>query len=424
MKNNTYQKSLEMILSHSQPLAREEVSFHQALGRVLAEDVLAKTNDPPAAKSAMDGFCLRASDTQNASADQPIIFPFSGALGAGHLPAEKLNQGSALRIMTGALLPEGADAVVKQEDTRLVGDQTIALETPLTPGENVIAQGRHMKLGEGMLFSGEWISPQVLGILAKLGKSHLQVHRQPRIALLAIGDELVAVDQPLKLGQLHVSNLYSMAASILQYGGIPQRLGVAKDDPNQIENLLRPYIPDLEPSGHSLPADIIITLGGSSRGDFDFAHTVFERLSATIHFRRTNLNLGPSTIFATLGNTLFFGLPGTPVPSWGAFELLLRPALLKMAGQAHWFHPLLQAHLTAKITARAGQSFFVPGWLAFETEGLPRVTPLRTQNIGTQPSALLANALIEVPENQTEVEEGVSVSVKWIGSGQTALSER
>ncbi|MBF0277869.1 MAG: molybdopterin molybdotransferase MoeA [SAR324 cluster bacterium] len=419
MKINTYQESLAQVLSSCRPLPVEIASFFEAMGRVLADDVCALDNDPPAAKSAMDGFCLRAFDTQAASPGSPIDLPVSGVLGAGHLPQERLDPGTALRIMTGALLPEGADAVVKQEDTSMPDERTVVLETPLTAGENVIAEGQHLRSGDQVLRSGDRVTPQALGMLAKLGISSLQVHQQPRVALLAIGDELLELTQPLKPGKLHVSNLYALEGSILQYGGISRRLGIARDDPDQIEDFLRPCLPESKSS--SLTSDIVVTLGGSSRGDFDFACEVFERLGAAIQFRRTQINLGPSTIFATKGSTLFFGLPGTPIPSWGAFELLMRPALLKLAGCSRWQHPCIQARLTDNIRAGTGPRYFVPGWLRFDSEGLAKVTPLRSKSSGTNPSALLANALIEVPEFQSELEKGTSVSVRSIGSDDNFL---
>lgn len=413
---NSYQESLQTILSRSAPLAPETVSFHAGLGRILAEDIVSEIEDPPAAKSAMDGYCLQAQITQQASSEHPLELPFSGALAAGHLPGENLIAGQAIRIMTGALLPRGADAVVKQEDVDFVGQKKISLKKPLQAGENVIAQGAHISMGQPILKAGLPITPQVLGMLAKLGKSQLQVYQQPRVAILAIGDELVEVGRPLQPGQLYVSNLYAMAAMIRQYGGIPQQLGIAKDDPHQIETLLRPYILPPDCPDNSAGCDLILTLGGSWKGDFDFAHTVLERLGAFIHFRSTAINLGPSTIFATLGKTLFFGLPGTPVPSWGAFELLMRPGLWKITGCSVLEHPRLPAQLATDLTAVAGSQCFFPGWLVFSSEGLPQVTPLRTRGTETMPSALLANVLIEVEEGKTALQRGEVVKVQWTNS--------
>ena len=412
---NSYQESLKVVLAHSQPLGKEMVSFHKGLGRVLAEAVVSPINDPPAALSAMDGFCLEAKSSQGASPSHPVILPFSDTLGAGHLPAKKLLSGQACRLMTGAILPQGADAVIKQEDV-VVEANTIALARGVQPGENIWAKGVHLEVGQPILQAGQRITPQTLGMLAKLGQSELCVYRQPRVALLAIGDELVEVGQPLQPGQLHVSNLYSMAATIGRSGGIPHRLGIVPDHPAQIEQMLHSVLASDLPE-NTPRCDMIMTLGGSSKGDFDFVHTVLERLDATIHFRKTALNLGPSTIFATLGNLLFFGLPGTPVPSWGAFELLMRPSFWKQAGRTVLEHPRLQAQLTTPLNATPNRQCFFPGWLVFTPQGLPTVTPLRTRATPTLPSSLMANALIEVEAGVAELEAGDSVWVQWVVLG-------
>ncbi len=364
-KINQFHESLEMILAHSHPLESEQISFQEALGRILAEDVIASRNDPPAAKSAMDGYCLRAKDTRSARTKCPIELPFSGVLAAGHHFSEKLIPGSALKIMTGSLLPEGADAVVKQEDIQETEKGTIVLKRPLQCGENVLRKGSHQRRGERVLRKGSPITPQTLGLLAKLGKVDLKAYCRPHVALLAIGDELVEPGKPLRTEQLYVSNLYSLSAAVQRYGGIPHRLGIARDDPEQIAQMLRPSLEDTQPFADSSLHHIIVTLGGSRHGTHDYAHAVLKTLGATIHFRETNINLGPSTIFATSGRRLFFALPGTPVPSWAAFELLLRPALWKMAGRIHLQHPLLQARLNAPLSTKGERrSFFRVGSLS------------------------------------------------------------
>ena len=414
-KSNLFHESLQTILEHSHPLTREQISFQEAQGRILAEDVIAMQNDPPAAKSAMDGYSLCAKDTHSAHAENPVELPYSGVLAAGHLSSEKISPGRTLKIMTGALLPAGADAVVKQEDIQVTQKGTIVVKRPLKSGDNVLQEGSHQKKGDLILLKGGRVTPQMLGMLAKLGKVDLQVYRRPHVALLAIGDELVQPGKPLQTGQLRVSNLYSLSAAVERYGGISHRLDIARDDPEHIEHLLRPSLEDMQPSSDSPPYDIIVTLGGSLRGDFDFAHTVLEKLGASIHFRRTEINLGPSTIFATRGNQLFFALPGTPVPSWAAFELLARPALWKMAGRIHLKHSLIQARLNSALTTKGGRLNFFPGWLTFTANGPPRVSPLKIRQTDSLPTSLLANSLIHAPAYPLELEEGTMVKVAWTG---------
>ena len=414
MKANSFQASLETVLAHSRPLAAEDISFHQALGRVLAEDVAAATDDPPAPKSAMDGFALRAADTRRAGAQAPATFKFSEVVGAGHLARGKAGKGRAVRLMTGALLPSGADAVVKQEDTRPAGEGAFSLIQPLEPGENVIPAGARLKKGETPLRAGEVIGPQALGMLASLNRTRLSVVRRPRVALLALGDELVELGQALGPGQLHVSHLYALEAKVGKYGGEPRRLGIAVDDPELILRLLEPRVADSGPE-NPLACEMVLTLGGSHGGDFDFAHHVLQALGAEVHFRRTRLSLGGSTLFATLGPRLLFGLPGTPVPSLGAFELLVRPALWRLAGRSELEHPRLQARLTAPVSAWPQATCFCPGWLSFDAAGQASVTPLRDRGQAGPRNGTLANALIEVPEGAAGLKLGEMAAVQWLG---------
>lgn len=427
MKVNSFDQSLQAVLSHSRALTSEAVSYRQAMGRVLAEDVVAQLDDPPAPKSRMDGFALRAADTRGATRRKPVLLKFSEVVGAGHTSRGSAARGRAVRLMTGALLPRGADAVVKQEDTQAAGQGAFQVSAPLQEGENVLAAGARMKKGVTLLRAGEVAGATQVGLMAGLGRVRLKVTRQPRVALLALGDELVEPGLPLKQGQLYVSNLHAIEAKVARYGGRPRNLGIAGDDPELIIRMLGPrLLTDGDGGDHPLACEMILTLGGSHGGDFDYAHHVLEALGATIHFRRTRLSLGGSALFATLGRTLLFGLPGTPVPSLGAFELLVRPALWRLAGRGQVNHPTLQARLTAPCSAWEGSKSFVPGWLEFTPGEPPRVTPLRDEGKGAGKGsgmgaanpprdATLANGLIDLPDGVQKLAAGELVDVMWLG---------
>lgn len=417
MISNSYAQSLKAVLSQSRPLPAEVVSYRQALGRVLAEAVVAGADDPPFPKSRMDGFALRAADTRGATRRKSITVKFTEVVGAGHAPRSRAVKGRAVRLMTGALLPKGADAVVKQEDTEPAGEGAFRIHQPLVAGENVLPAGARMKKGATLLYAGDVVGPAGVGLLAGLGKVRLAVRRQPRVVLLALGDELVEPGLPLKPGQLYVSNLHAIEARVVRYGGRPRNLGIAADNPEMILRLLRPRLMGAgEEVDRPLAAEVILTLGGSHGGDFDFAHQVMETLGATVHFRRTRLSLGGSALFASLGRTLLFGLPGTPVPSLGAFELLVRPALWRLAGRTELNHPILQARLTGAVSAMEGRANFVPAWLAFSPGEPPAVTPLREQGkSGPARDATLANGLIEMPGGVQRLPAGETVSVMWLG---------
>jgi molybdopterin molybdotransferase len=414
MKALPYATALETVLAHCAALPAETVAFDATAGRVLAASVRAAADDPPAPKSAMDGFALRASDTQAATAQAPAAFRYEEVVGAGHVRTAALPPGGAVRIMTGAWLPPGADAVAKQEDTHRLEDGRFALSAPLRAGENVIPRGGILRQGRLLLDAGSPVTPQGLGLLAGQGRAGYAVHRRPRVGLVALGDELVEPGRPLESGQLYVSNLYALEALCARYGAEPRRLGIAGDDPERIEAIVRGALG--EDAGHPQAAcDVVLTLGGSHQGDFDFADDVLARLGARLHFRRTLINMGGSTLFATRGPTLFFGLPGTPMASWLAFEVLVRPALWKLAGRARLERPRLQALLAEGLAARGGRTHFIPARLDYGGEGAPRAEPLARGMPLALPPSVLANALIHWPAEAEELPAGAPVPVELLG---------
>jgi len=413
----SFADALERVLTHVRPPTAERVPFDEAPGRVLAEPLVAQHDDPPAPKSAMDGFAVAAADTAGATPDAPLSFAWREVIAAGHAPTHPVGPGQAARIMTGALLPEGADAVVKQEDTLDRGDGAFALARPLRPGENVFPRGQRIAAGEELVPGGAVVTPQTLGVLASLNRPWVPVYRPPRVAVLALGDELVEVGRPLRSGQIHVSNLYVLAALARRYGAEVARLGVAPDDTAAIVPLLEARVrqADADPER---ACDVVVTVGGSMQGDFDVIDAVLHALGAHLHFRRTAVNLGRSTLFATAGETLLFGLPGAPMPAWGAFELLVRPALWKAAGRRDLSHPRVQAQLAASARLMPGRANFLPAWLEPDGHGPPRVYPLGRRRQADLPPDELANALICTDGERERLEPGSLVEVMWLGGSR------
>jgi molybdenum cofactor synthesis domain-containing protein len=407
-----YAEALEVVLSRCAALPVESVPFDAAAGRVLAEDARAAADEPPAPKSAMDGFALRAADTRGASPASPAAFRAAAVVGAGHVRAEAVPPGGAVRIMTGAWLPPGADAVAKQEDTQALADGRFALHAPLRPGENVIAQGAILAAGQLLLGAGRPVTPQALGLLAGQGRAAWPVFRRPRVGLLALGDELVEPGRPLGPGQLYVSNLYALEAACARYGAEPLRLGIAGDDPARIEALVRGALG--EGPGAGARCDVVLTLGGSHQGDFDYADDVLARVGARLHFRRTLINMGGSTLFATRERTLCFGLPGTPMASWLAFEVLVRPALWKLAGRADTERPRLPLPLAEALEARPGRTHFIPARVETGPQGA-RVVPLARGTPLALPPSVLANALIHWPPEAEALPAGAVLPVELLG---------
>jgi molybdopterin molybdotransferase len=410
MRANTYLESLETVLAATEEVGAEDVAFNEVTGRIPVVDVRALADDPPAPKSAMDGFALRAEETAEASPDKPVEFAYSEVVGAGHVARGAVPRQGAVRIMTGALMPEGTDAVVKAEETdagEAAGPSgTFHVFTPLRPGENVFACGSRIGTGDLLVPAGEPVSPQGLGLCAGQGLARVRVFRRPRIALLALGDELVQPGTPLQPGQIYVSNLHALEAEARREGAAVVNLGIAPDEPRRIEALLQPHAQG--------SADLVITLGGSHRGDFDFVGDVLERLGAAIRFQRTLIGWGGSTVFATRGATLFFGLPGTPLASWLAFEVLVRPALWKMAGRKRLDRRVLTAQLGATVIRRLGRTHFVPVRLSFDPGGPPLAQPLEERPRNGLPSSLLADGYILCPDGTERLEGGTLVPVTWL----------
>jgi molybdopterin molybdotransferase len=425
----SFDHALSRVLAEAAPLPVETVAFAEAERRVLAETLIADRDDPPHPKSAMDGYALVAGHTQGASTERPLAFQYQDVIGAGPLPNNRLRTFPlarvsddalpAVRIMTGALLPLGADAVVKLEDTH--GDasnpdtplHTFRIQRPLVAGENVIPPGARMAAGEVLLAAGEALGPQALGILATVHHPTVRVYRRPVVALLALGDELVDVGAPLELGHTPLTNLHVLTALVRRYGGIARSLGVAPDDPERIRTILATCL-EPDTARNAPPCDMVLTLGGSHGGDFDFAHAVLEKLGAYLRFDRVLMNPGASTLFATRGSTLFFGLPGTPATSWSAFETLVRPALWKLAGRHKLESPRLMARLAAPLSISTGRVKFVPCRLDLGGRE-PTAHPIEGRHPHEAPASLRADGLIRCPEGVPAPAVGAWVPVDWIG---------
>ena len=417
-----YDAALQCMLSNARPLDVERVPFEQAAARVLAEPIVANRDDPPALKSAMDGFALRSGDTFAATAARPVRFSYSQIIAAGSVPAEGLRTGStssddsvrtfpAVRIMTGAMLPDGADAVVKQEDVKADGPGRFTLCSRVSPLENTIPRGARMERGENLLAAGEVIGPQGLGILAMAHVDGILVHRRPIVAVLAIGNELVSPAQPLAPGKIPVSNLFVIGALARRYGAAVRIMEICPDDPAAIYDRLMGQL--LGQTSESVPCDLAITLGGTHRGDYDFIHEVLNRLKARVEFDRVAMSPGASTIFATLDHRLIVGLPGTPAASWIAFETLVRPALAKMSGQSQWLAPKIPAILSEPLTVARNRIQFVPCRLEWDG-GQYAAIPIRGRNIRESPASMRAQGIIRVDESLSDYAQGSLIPVDWI----------
>jgi len=395
------EEALEKVLSMFHPLEPEEVDLLDSLGRVLAEDVFADMDIPPLDNSAMDGYAVRAEDTKGASPENPRPLRIIHEVPAGYISEKAVEPGTAIRIMTGAPIPPGADAVVRFEDTRREGDIIYVLKE-VKPGAEIRRAGEDVKRGELKLPKGTLIRPAEIGMLAALGKKRVKVIRRPRVAILATGDELVDLGETPGPGKIRNTNTYSNAAQVIKYGGIPIILGIARDRREELAAKLR--------EGIEKGADLILTSGGVSVGDFDLVKEVLA-LEGEITFWQVRMKPGKPLAFGVLnGKVPLLGLPGNPVSVMVAFELFARPAILKMQGRTCLEKPTIEAILLDEIPHKDERRHFVRVMVERRGDGwYARLTG--AQGSGILTSMVKANGLAIIPEDWKRAEAGSKVKV-------------
>jgi molybdopterin molybdotransferase len=295
------------------PVCIESVPILDSIGRVLAENITLDFPHPPFDRSMRDGYALRAVDSIHA----PVILPLVGESAAGHPFCGTLQAGEALAIMTGAPVPPGADSVAMFEDVGLEGEGRIRISKPVRPGLNVAKIGSERQSGETVLHKGTILGGAELAILAVVGKSAVRVFSRPRVAILVTGDELAGMDQEPGRAEIRDSNSYMLWGQIISAGGLPVRLGIAKDQPDELRNCLE----------EGLGFDVLVVSGGVSKGKYDLVKPLLLELGAVLHFESLKLKPGKPAVFATAKGKYIFGLPGNPVSAFVTFELLARPLL-------------------------------------------------------------------------------------------------
>ena len=405
------EEALTRILAAIEPLAAETVALPDALDRVLAEDVHATLDLPPFANSSMDGFALHAADVSAATAQTPIVLTVTQDIPAGAASQETLGSGEAARIMTGALLPPGADAVVPVEATDAewqAGDEA-ALPTPVRirqavkPGDYVRSVGEDIHTGQLVLRAGSVLRPAEIGVLAALGMARVPVLRQPRVAILSSGDELVEVDAPLAPGQIRNSNSYVLEGLVRQQGGLPTRIPTARDT---LADVRRAFHAALE-----IQPDLIMSSAGVSVGAHDVVRTVLDELGE-VTLWRINLRPGKPLAFGQVQGVPFFGLPGNPVSAQVTFDVLVRPALNKLAGRPDRV-PLAEAVLAEDVPADGRLTYFRVS-LRRDAQGDLIASTTGTQSSGAMLSMVVADGLLIVPAGVSEAKAGQRFPVRLL----------
>jgi molybdopterin molybdotransferase len=404
----------QMVLDACPVLGSETVASVDAQGRVLAAPVLSGRTLPPADCSAMDGYAVRAEDLAGASESAPVELPVVYEVAAGGRGERPLATGEAARIFTGAPVPPGADAVVIQEDTS-VRDGRVEISVAPRPGENVRAAGEDIRCGDAVLEAGTLLGPAHLGVLASLGRSLVQVHQRPTVAILSGGDELVDPDGDAAGGRIVSSNTYSLAAQCREVGAEPINLGIARDNPEDLERLLR----------NGLRADFLVSSAGVSVGDHDYVRPVLGKLGCRLLFWGVLQKPGYPLTFGRFEEgtgPLVFGLPGNPVSAMVTFEQYIRPAIRKATGHRAWFRPVVRARLTETLTKKAGRLHFVRVRLGRKGSGI-EATVTGSQSSGVLRSMTLAQGLMIFPAEATEMRADSEVSVQVIDEQFFASSE-
>jgi molybdopterin molybdotransferase len=383
------------VLAACKTLSARDFEVSDALGLVLGEDVDAPGPVPPFANSAMDGYAVRAADVAGASADEPVRLRVIGTIAAGHAPDASVGAGEALRIMTGALFPAGADAIAIVETTRTEGD-TVVVEAPAKQGEHVRHAGEDIETGERVFGAGTVLGPGHVGVLCSVGREKVRAVPAPTVGVLSTGDELVEGGAPLLPGQIRDSNRATLLALLARDGYRGIDLGIARDDEREIEHRLT------DAAGR---CDAILTSGGVSMGEFDYVKAVLDKI-ASMTWMQVAIRPAKPFAFGTIGSVPVFGLPGNPVSSMVSYEVLARPGLRRMAGVA-------DADLRRKAVpgvsdeqwfgARDGRTSFVRVRAEFSPDGRLHAKAAGGQGSHQLKAMSLSNAL-------AIVEPGVEVS--------------
>ena len=392
------EEALYHILGKISCLGSERLPILQALGRVLAENIFASRNIPPWDNSAMDGYAVREEDILSTSKEKPVILRVLGDLPAGKVFKGRGGAGEAVRIMTGAPLPHGFDTVVPVEDTEKDGERVRILANP-GKGKNIRLSGEDVKSGERILEEGTLLRPAHIGMLASIQRSMVSVYQQPRVAVLSTGDELLEIDEPWENGKIVNSNSYSLAALVAESGAIPIQLGIAKDRREDLTAKIR----------QGLVADLLLTSGGVSVGDYDLVKEMLNELGQ-MNFWKVAMRPGQPLAFGMISGKPLFGLPGNPVSSMVSFEQFVRPSILKMSGYKDLFRPTLHAILREDISKKAGLVHFIRCRLILE-KGKVYATTTGEQGSGILSSMVKAQGLIVLPREQTLAQVGEAVKV-------------
>ena len=397
-----YADALRRVVARARPLAAEPVPLAGSLGRTLAQDVRARAPIPPFAKATMDGYAVKAGDTRPGTNGQSVELAVIDDLPAGRVSRKALGSGQAVRIMTGAPLPKGADAVVMVEDTEKAGTR-VKIFRAVAPGDNIGQAGEDLEKGDLILEKGGLIGPAEVGMLAALGLASVRVVRRPKLAVIATGDEIVEPGEKAGPGCIWNSNGYSLLSLALEAGTEASYLGIARDKTSRLGLKIR----------KAKDADILVVSGGVSVGDYDLVKEELRGLGVRPVFWQVRIKPGKPTFFGVRGRQLVFGLPGNPTSAMVMFHLFVRPAIDLMLGRKQPGLRSAKAVLEQEVTVRPGRTQFLRGGLVGEGP-LLRVEPFPDQRSGVLRSMVRSRVLIVVPADSSRIEKGREVRILFL----------
>ncbi len=357
-------EAIEITLEHTRVANTENLALLDAAGCVLAEDIISDLDMPPFDKSSMDGYALRAADCQQVPANLQVV----GTIPAGTMPEFEVKAGQAAKIMTGAPMPVGADSVQMIEKTQENGDFGVQILESIAEGKNVAQKGEIMQTGQPVLSEGVRLGSSVVGLLAAVGKTSVEVYRRPSVGILVTGDELVEVDTRPGPGQIRNSNGYALHEQVKAVGARPALLGIATDDLQDLRRLI----------GQGLQHDVLLISGGVSMGEFDLVEDVLAEYDIQVHYDKVNIKPGKPTVFGNNDRCLVFGLPGNPVSASTVFEVIVRPALRKMMGFRRLHSYYVDAILDDEFRSKTARDNYHPAYTVFR-DGRFYASPVKSK---------------------------------------------
>jgi len=388
--------AIEIALSQARVADAVCTSLQQASGRVLAEDILSDIDMPPFDKSSMDGYALQAAATATA----PVTLQVVGTIPAGVFPHFEVRPSQAAKIMTGAPLPKGADSVQMVEKTVPGQEESVQILEAVAAGQHVAKRGEVLRSQACVLSTGSYIGPQVLALLATVGREEVLTYACPRVGVLVTGDELVDISKYPAPGQIRNSNGYALLGQVQETGIEAVPLGIVSDDPKELSKKIRT----------GLANDVLLITGGVSMGEFDLVEKLLTEAGAEILFEAVNIKPGKPAVFGKAGKTLIFGLPGNPVSASTVFEVIVRPVLRKMMGFERFENIKVRARLTATFKSRTSRENYLPGW-ADVFAGKFVVHPVASMGSADVFAHARSNCYVIAPPEIDEFDEGEELDV-------------